>query len=375
MNNIVVLTSSRADYGILRPLLKLLDASHECHLQLIIFGSHLSKEYGSTVNEIISDGYHILYKLDTLPIGDKQIDIIVSMAETIKSFASIWNSITTKIDLVIGLGDRYEMFAAILSTIHFDIDIAHIHGGETTLGALDNKYRHFITIASSIHFCSTQQYYDRVVELIDDNKNIFNVGALGLDNLLNFIPFSIPVMKEKFGVDFSIPTLLVVYHPETVNHKQNDRKLQTLIRALTILQEEYQIVINYPNADITGIEAREALNNFISSQKNVHGLEHFGTQGYFSAISHSLLLIGNSSSGIIEAASLNSFVLNIGDRQKGRAQSNNTFNVPFDEDLIVSESKKIMTLGTYNGINIYQSQFNSSASRIFTSLQVYLNEK
>lgn len=369
MKKIVFLTSSRADYGILRPLIKTLQQEDSFHPQIIVFGSHLSQIFGLTIEDIRKDQIEIIEEIQTLPSGDHTSDIIHSIGTTITSFTPVFQKIQDATDLIICLGDRYEMMAAVIAASHFETPIAHLHGGETTLGAMDNRYRHVISLNSKYHFCSAQKHLERLVNLLDTDADIYNVGALGIDNLIDFNPLPLYEMKTTFGIDFQLPTLLVVYHPETEQHNLNNQKLQNLIDALTILNKDYQIVINMPNADVTGLMAREKLNNYVRSSQSVYGIEHFGSKGYFSAISYSKALIGNSSSGIIEAASLSTRVVNIGDRQKGRAQSANTQNVPFESKVIVDATLTSIASGSYNGDNIYQSQSGATAIEIVSILK------
>lgn len=374
MKKIVFLTSSRADYGILRPLIKLLQQEDYFHPQIIVFGSHLSPTFGHTIEDIRKDQIEIIEEIQTLPSGDHTSDIIHSIGTTITSFTPVFKKLQNNIDLIICLGDRYEMMAAVIAASHFRTPIGHLHGGETTLGAMDNRYRHMISLNSTYHFCSAQKHLERLANLLDNDSYIYNVGALGIDNLIGFEPLPLNEMKEKFGIDFELPTLLVVYHPETEKYQLNDQKLQCLIDALTILNKDYQVVINMPNADVTGLTARERLNSFVQSSESIFGIEHFGSNGYFSAISYSKVLIGNSSSGIIEAASLSSRVVNIGDRQKGRAQSTNIQNVPFDSKLIVEATLTSIANGIFKDNNIYQSQSGATAIEIVSILKDILSE-
>ncbi len=374
MKTIGVLTSSRADYGILRPLLIRFNQAEEFNLHVYVFGTHLSIQYDQTIKEIEKDGLFITQKVDTLPSGDKPQDIVQSISLTSSLFANIFSRDQEKLDLLICLGDRYEMLAAVLSAAHFNIPIAHLHGGETTMGAMDNRYRHMISLCSSLHFCATEIFKERLVQLLDEKQNIYNVGALGLDNLIDFTPTDKEHLQAKFNIDFMLPTLLVVYHPETEKYEGNTFKLNELLKALEVLRKEFQIIINMPNADITGLSAKGTIKKFVDKYENVHGIEHFGSQAYFSAIYYSKALIGNSSSGIIEAASLNTYVLNLGDRQKGRVQSHNIINAQFDSVQIIKKTREILSLPYYSGNNLYQNKNGSTSSHIFGFIKSYLND-
>src|ERR1019366_5495723 len=190
-----VLTSSRADYGIYMPLLKALKEDTFFDLSVIVFGTHLSAKHGETVKQIIADGYNVSIKIETVIDGDQPQDISASMGKAISNFSSVWSQ--NKYDLVFALGDRYEMFAACSSTISFGIPLAHIHGGETTLGAIDDVFRHCITQMATYHFTTTDKYKKRVIEMKGSDKHVSNVGALSIDNLKSLSLLSIDNFKKK----------------------------------------------------------------------------------------------------------------------------------------------------------------------------------
>ncbi len=349
--NIGVLTSSRADYGIYLPLLKRFRADNAFNLKLFVFGTHVSAFHGLTKNQIIADGFEIYREVESLVLGDSPEAIASAMGLTQLKFSTIWQQEQHTLDLLFCLGDRYEMFAAVMAAVPFNISIAHIHGGETTIGAIDNIFRHSLTIASSYHFTSNQVHADRVAQIIATDKNIFDVGSLSLDNLKEINFFSIEEFRLKFGVDLSLPTVLVTYHPETVALHKNEQYIKELISALS--QQEDQILITMPNADTQGNVVRGYLTEFASQKTNVYTVESLGTQGYFSAMQYCQYMLGNSSSGIIEGASFNKYVINIGDRQKGREAGENVLHCPVQQEAILACKEKVKALPPYNGYNIY----------------------
>lgn len=320
---IAVLTSSRADYGIYRPLLKLIEKDDFFELNLLVFGTHLSGKFGNTIDNIYADKFNIAEKIDTMPTGDSPSEISASIGRTVEEFSKIWQK--HYFDLIIALGDRYEMFAAVCSAIPFNLKIAHIHGGETTLGAIDNSFRHSITLMSDIHFTAAEEYRKRVIEIIGNEKNVYNTGALSIDNIKQTELFTIEQFKEKFGIDLSISSILFTFHPETVGFDKNADYINEIISALSELND-YQIIITMPNSDTMGLHIRSELNRFIKRTKNAIGIESFGVVGYLSCMKHCSMLLGNTSSGFIEAAGFNKPVVNLGDRQKGRIQTKNIFN-------------------------------------------------
>lgn len=349
-----LLTSSRADFGIYLPLIKevLLDPSLE--LRLVVFGTHLSDKFGNTVNEIKASGIPIYKQIHTVPHSDTARDIAISKGDTLKSFANFWADEKDEVDCIICLGDRYEMFAAIAASVPFNLNVAHLHGGETTLGAIDNKYRHSLTLFSNLHFCSTEMFLDRISELTGEVENIHNVGALSIENIEQEDLYSIEGLKRDFGIDFSRPTILTTFHPETVSLTENEKNIQVLNELLPELLKEYQMVITLPNADTDSNGYRAAFLELAKKNENLKLIEHFGRKGYFSALKFSAFVFGNSSSGIIEAASLNKYVINVGNRQRGRASGKNVLHCKFDYNQILNLVKEVMSKGEYSGGNIYQ---------------------
>lgn len=346
----IVLTSSRADYSNYLPLLKKLRSDAFFDLKIIAFGTHISEKYGNTVNAIYNDGFDVAYKLETvLPENDPK-SIAKSMALTIEKFASVWAKEINNIDLVICLGDRYEMFAAVSSTVPFNIPVAHLYGGDTTLGAIDDAFRHAITVMSEYHFTSLESSANRVAQLTGTSDNIYTVGSLSLDNLHDIQLLTKEEFKKQFQIDLASPILLT-FHPETVAYTKNKEYIDELIAAMETVNQ--QIIITMPNADTMGQLIREALLKFAANKNNVHVVESLGTVGYFSCISHCDFMIGNSSSGIVEAASFAKYVINLGNRQQGRIAGNNVIHCEIQRDKITETIKRIKTLPRLSGYNIY----------------------
>ncbi len=353
---IAVLTSSRADYGIYRPLLKALNNAEDINWGLIVFGTHLSKFHGYTVSEIENDGFPIKKRMESLLVGDSPNAIANSYALTAAKFADYWGEDGAHFDLVFALGDRFEMAAAVASGIPSGVKFAHIHGGETTKGAIDNIYRHSITLASSIHFVSASLFEKRVTNLIgDENMPVYNVGSLSLENLQQINLLEIYAFKLKWGIDLEIPTILVTVHPETVHIKNNESYCMEITRALKNLADKFQIVITMPNADTSGNLYRSTFLSIAKDTQNIYIIENFGTQSYFTCMKYACLLIGNTSSGIIEAASFKKYVLDIGDRQKGRLSSDNVINLPFESEIIIKNALRYAKM-SYHGKNLYYQE-------------------
>ena len=353
-----VLTSSRADYGIYKPLLNNLKNDDFFQLEIISFGAHLSDYFGFTISEIITDGYDVIHQICQIGNDDSQKGIVQSYGTTLLKFSDFWNK--NKYDLVLCLGDRYEMSAAVQASIPFNVILAHIHGGETTLGVIDDIYRHQISLASKYHFVTTENNKLKVKELIGCENNIYNVGSLSLSEIESFKP----VKKKKLLKSFKIsdaPYILVTFHPETIAIEKNKIFSIEMRKALEFLSQTINIVVTMPNADTLGSLYRNQLLALKKSYPNkIFIIENFGKENYFSAIQYSQFLIGNSSSGIIEAASFGKYVLNVGNRQKGRSKSKNTFDTTFTKNSIVRNALKILNLGSFRGENIY---FKKSSSK------------
>jgi GDP/UDP-N,N'-diacetylbacillosamine 2-epimerase (hydrolysing) len=346
-----VLTSSRADYGIYLPLLNKIKKDNFFELEIIAFGTHLSRSHGYTLKDIEKDSYNCIHTISSLISNDSEESIASSYGLTVLKFSDFWQ--IHKYDLVFCLGDRFEMSAAIQAGIPFGVKFAHLHGGETTLGAIDNIYRHQISLASTLHFTATDIFTEKVSNLIDSSKNVFTTGSLSLNDIKSFIPLEKQTFFKKFGIpkeDF----ILVTFHPETMSSQDNFQYAEEMKKAIKKIAENRFIVITMPNADTQGSIYREAIEKLkLEIPDRVLLIENFGKINYFSAIYHSSLLLGNTSSGILEAASFGKYVVNVGDRQKGRAQSNNIINCEFKEKAIVSSVNKAIEENVYTGENIY----------------------
>jgi GDP/UDP-N,N'-diacetylbacillosamine 2-epimerase (hydrolysing) len=360
-----VLTSSRADYGIYLPLLNELKKDIFFDLEIIAFGTHLSKKHGFTLSDIVKDGYDTIYKITSLSDDDSEKDIVISYGNTVLEFADFWS--VYKFDLVFCLGDRFEMSAAVQASIPFGVKLAHLHGGETTLGAIDNIYRHQISLASKYHFVSTNENKQKVKQLIGSSNLIYDVGSLSLSNIETFKPHDRSVFFKNYGIR-DAPYILVTFHPETVSAENNLAFAKEMKDALTILCKKINVIITMPNADTLGSVYRKELNQLkVSNPEKVLLIENFGKVNYFNAMFYSELLIGNTSSGIIEAASFNKKVINVGDRQKGRTHGTNVFNTGFDSVKIIEICNKLIKEKKLKMDNIYFKKH--TARNIITTLK------
>jgi GDP/UDP-N,N'-diacetylbacillosamine 2-epimerase (hydrolysing) len=352
MFRIALLTSSRADYSIYYPLINEIQKDRDLELDIIAFGNHNSLIYGNSSDKIVEDGFTLKYKIDALVLGESPESIADSMGLTMLKFTSIWR--TENYKLIICLGDRYEMFAAVASSVPFNIPVAHISGGEITLGAIDNIFRSSLTFMSKLHFASTEQYKEQIIKIIGEEHRdqVFNVGALSIDNLKNVSFLTIDEFKNRFKIDLTKKSILITFHPETVSYQKNETYTDELIAALGELNN-YQLIITMPNTDTMGNMIRLKLKNFIDNHCNAIGIESFGTVGYLTCMKHCEFVLGNTSSGFVEASFFPKFVINLGDRQKGRIETPNIYTTPVTKEDILRAVKKIETKPLPDNCNIY----------------------
>ena len=364
-----MLTSSRADYSIYYPLLLALKNDKSIDLTIIAFGSHLIyyKEHRS-LDKILDDGFEVKYRVNCYPKTDKPNSIVLSMGETIKQFSKIWKK--ENFNLVFCLGDRYEMFSAVSSLVPFNIKVAHIHGGEETLGAIDNKFRHSITHMSDYHFAATNLYKKRIIELINSKNNVYNIGSLSYDNMKNLSFFTKEEFKLKYNIDVTIPTILITFHPETVSLKKNEYYISELIDALRKVKN-YQYIFTMPNTDPDSLVIRKKINNFVNSSSNSFAIENFGTIGYLSCMKYCKFILGNSSSGFAEAAYFPRIVINLGDRQKGRIITNNIINCKINKHEIFKTIINLKTERKINKIKIYGTGNSAKKIMYYIKNRVY----
>ncbi len=353
-----ILTSSRADYGIYKPLLSKLKLDERFDFEIIAFGMHFQKQHGTTINEIEQDNYGTILKVDGMSTGDNPFDISVGYGNLVTAFSAFWNK--SSYDWVLALGDRFEMSAAVQAGIPFEIKFAHLHGGETTLGAIDNIYRHQITLASKLHFTAAEEFSERVEQLITKNDCVFNVGALSLSNINEVQLPKWENVCEKFQLP-SEPFVLSTFHPETVKLEKNRKYVDVLMETLSELCKSIHIIITMANADASGNLYRGLAQNLKSKfPENISIVNSFGKENYFSAMKSCSFLLGNTSSGILEAASFQKYVINVGDRQLGRLRNNNVIDVSFNKQKILSHALPLINHPIYTGDNKFSIKDTAS---------------
>ena len=331
---ICVLTTTRADYGILRPLLLALSKDGSLDLRLLVTGTHLSEAFGMTVREIEADGFSIDARISILENGsDAPGAMSHSMARAIEGFGSYFQDCRPA--LLVVLGDRYETFAVCAAAVSVCIPIAHLHGGETTEGAMDECFRHCITKMSYLHFTAAEPYRRRVIQLGEDPARVFNVGGLGVENALH-TDFLTP---EQLESDLRFPLLqkpyvVTTFHPVTLEPGSAEAQLEELLAAIAS-REDLHFLITKSNADTGGQSINERLDIFKKEHSHCHVVVSLGVRRYMSALKYALCVLGNSSSGLLEAPSFGIPTINIGDRQRGRIQAESVLNCrPEREDIL-----------------------------------------
>lgn len=315
MKKIAVVTATRAEYGILRPLICRLQKDTEFELQLIVTGMHLSEKYGNTQVEIEKDKIPVFRKIPILEDGNSAYDVSVTMANALCRFAGYFRD--EKPDMVIVLGDRTEILGICAAAMNEGIPIAHLHGGELTEGAVDDCIRHAVTKMSYLHFTASETYRNRVIQLGESPDRVFNVGALGVENILHTQLFSYEDMCREIEIPNDQKYVVVTFHPVTQEPGEEQHQTQELIAAMRE-KSEYFYLITKANADAGGQRVNELLENFSEKVPNAKLVSSLGMVRYLSALKYSEFALGNSSSGIIEAPALGIPTVNIGERQRGR---------------------------------------------------------
>lgn len=337
MKKICVVTGTRAEYGLLKNLLKKLNNHSDFDLQLVVTGSHLSTELGMTYREIESDGIPITEKIEILLSSDSEQATIKAMSLAMIDFSFIYKK--NKPDLLIVLGDRFEILAAAQTALIFQIPIAHIHGGENTFGAYDDAIRHSITKMSNWHFVSSEMHRKRVIQLGEHPSRVFNVGAMGIEYIFNLKLMSKKEIYDFFGFAEEDSYMLITMHSETAS-KDATNTIDVLLNVLS--KYNMRLVFTKANADHGGREINKKIMRFVDRNKNAIIYDSLGQLKYLSAVKYAKAVIGNSSSGLIEAPYLQTPTVNIGNRQKGRSCPNSVITTKNTEKSIENGIKEAL---------------------------------
>ncbi len=351
MREIGVVTVARSDYGIYRSLLQSLQAADDVQLSLYVSGMHLSPDHGWTSKIVENDGYRIADRIDMLMSADSPTGIAKSIGNSISGFAQSFDR--WRPDILVVLGDRFDMIGAAIAALPFKIPVAHIHGGEVTSGAIDDMYRHCLTKLSHLHFVSTEDYGRRVIQLGEQPWRVTVSGAPGLDLLKQVQLFSKEEIEKRYGLNLSEAPLLVTFHPVTLQFEDAARQTMQLLDAIDVAG--MPVVFTQPNADTNGSVILQMIRAYLLTHNDAAMVENFGAQGYFSMMKYASAMVGNSSSGLVEAPSVHLPVVNVGDRQGGRIRGVNVIDTNYEtQDILraiktaVSKEFRQSLIGTVN---------------------------
>ena len=371
---ICVVTGSRADYGLLRLVMKGIEAEPSLTLQIIATGMHLSPTFGLTYKEIEGDGFKIDQKVECLSSSDSPVAIAEATGKALSGCAKALDELRP--DLVLVLGDRFEIFAACSAALLARIPIAHLHGGELTAGAYDEAFRHSITKMSSIHFVATEEYKKRVIQLGENPSTVHLVGGLGVDAIKGLKLLSKDEIEQNLGIKFLDKSLLVTFHPATLEAQAPEEQIRELLAALSN-RLDVTLIFTLSNADTGGLEIMRRIRDFVEKNHNAYAFESLGQLSYLSCMAIVDGIVGNSSSGILEAPTLRIGTVNIGNRQLGRTQSGSVINALANKESIETALNKLYSQEFKSTLNACKSPYGEggASEKILTVLSDFNYDK
>jgi GDP/UDP-N,N'-diacetylbacillosamine 2-epimerase (hydrolysing) len=376
LRKICVVTGSRAEYGLLHWIMKHLRDDPGVELQVIATGMHLSPEYGNTWQAIATDGFIIDRKVEMLLSSDTSLGMAKSTGIGLSGIADAFDDL--KPDLILVLGDRFEILAAASAAALMRIPVAHVHGGEATEGAIDDSLRHAITKLSHLHFTSTATYRHRVIQMGEHPDRVFCFGAPGIDSIASLELMDRADLEESIGFTLGERYLLVTFHPVTLGSSPSTDELEELLYALKMLPDEVRFLFTLPNSDAGGRAIAARIREFTTRHScRAVSFTSLGQLRYLSAMKHCLAVVGNSSSGIIEAPSLGVGVVNIGDRQKGRIQADHVINCEARRDDIAAALEQVFSPEYQNSIGNTANPYGEAGAskRIVEAVTTFPFEK
>lgn len=368
---ICTITGSRADYGLLSPVLRQIIQTPELELQIIATGMHLSPEFGLTYQTIEDDGFRIDAKVETLLSSDTAVGVAKSLGLGTIGFADALQRLLP--DLLLVLGDRFEIMAAVQAALFASIPVAHIAGGDTTEGAYDESIRHAVTKMSHLHFVTNAPAWQRVRQLGENPNYIYNVGSPGIDTILSTPWLEASDLEQLLDFRFRSRNLLITYHPATLSGGSAAQEFQALLDALKGLNGDYGLLFTKPNADNDGRILSTMIDDFVAKHPLAKAFTSLGSRAYLSLLRHCDAVVGNSSSGLYEAPSLKTPTVNIGDRQKGRLQASSVINCQPSAEGITEAIHTALTLDCTRTVNPYGD--GNSARRIVDLLRNFRDFK
>lgn len=367
MEKVAIVTATRAEYGILRPLIKRFQDEDDVELQVLVTGTHLEEKYGKTEAEIIKDHVAVFDRISILEMGNTPYDISRTMANAICGFAEYFRA--EKPDMLIVLGDRTEILGICCAAMNERIPIAHLHGGELTEGAVDDCVRHAITKMSYLHFPASEVYCKRIIQMGEQPERVFNVGALGVENILHVPLLEYDELCMQVGIPKERPYVVVTFHPVTLEYGCEIQQVKELITAIQ-QEKQYFYLVTKANADAGGNMVNSMFEEFSKDNENIKLVDSLGMKRYLSAVKYSSFVLGNSSSGIIEAPALGVPTVNIGDRQKGRLMADTVIQCGTTTEEILIAMKKAAYM-EHKISNIYGD--GNTSEQIVSVIKDYLD--
>lgn len=365
---ICVITGARAEYGLLRWVMQGIQDDSGLTLQIIATGMHLSPEFGLTFREIEQDGFQIDRKVEMLTSSDTPVGIAKSMGLGLSGFADALNELHP--DLIVVLGDRFEIFSAVSAALVARIPVAHVHGGETTEGSIDEALRHSITKMSHLHFVAAEEYRQRVIQLGEQPDRVFMVGGLGVDNIKRMKLLDREALEQSLGIQLGEKSLLVTFHPVTLETGTAADQMAALLAVLDG-QHDTQLVFTMPNADTDGRVLKTMIEQFVAQHANSRAYTSLGQLRYLSCLAHVDGVVGNSSSGLLEAPSFQKGTINIGDRQRGRLQAASVINCEPTRESITTALKHLYSAGFHTGLRNVRNPYGEgdASEKILATLK------
>lgn len=376
MKRIGIMTGTRAEYGLLKPLMQEINKDNDLELYLIVSGMHLSPEFGMTYKEIEEDGFQINAKVEMLLSSDSPVGISKSIGLGIIGFADEFQR--ADLDMLILLGDRYEALSAAICAMVMRIPIAHLHGGELTEGAIDEGIRHSITKMSYLHFTSTEEYRRRVIQLGENPERVFCVGAIGVENIKKINLMTKEELERSIHFEIDENTVIVTYHPVTLENNTVEEQFLNLLKVLD-RNPKIRMIFTKANADTNGRIVNELIDKYAAqNSERACAFMSLGQKRYLSALKYCRIVIGNSSSGIIEAPSFGKPIINIGDRQKGRICADSVINCGYTQQEIQQAMETALTKEFENKASNCRNPYEkkNTAANIISVIKDYLlNDK
>jgi len=365
---IAIVTGTRAEYGLLK---RLIGRVHDCELtelQLLVTGAHLSPEFGMTVGEIEADGFPIADRVEMLLSSDSAVGVTKATGLGMIGFADSFRRLEP--DVVVLLGDRFEILGAAAAALFASIPIAHLHGGETTEGAFDEAIRHSVTKMAHLHFVAAEPYRRRVIQLGEDPERVFEVGGLGLDAIADLEALPRAELEKSLGWEFGAESLLVTYHPETIEGLDPSAQLTELLAALD-MRPQTHLLFTLPNADTGGRTLIAQIKDYVASRDNAVAHSSLGQHRFLSALGYVDGVVGNSSSGLLEAPSFGIGTVDIGERQAGRLTAASVVRCDPERTAIAAQISRILSPEFRSGLEHVANPYGSggAADAIFAVLR------